>query len=331
MSATNVRRGRAGTRGSQRRADDHEAACRRRPRSRTARARRARYAAASWMQPLAPRHPRASQRRRLAHQRRQLLLGLADEEGVDERRQRLGVRRRRAAGDDQRRVVAAIGARAAGCPPRSSRLRTFVYVSSYCSEKPTTSNAGSGDADSSVSIGSPRGAQLGLAVQPGRERPLAGDVGGLVQDAVEDLRPQVGHPDLVDVGERQADARRHASPDPCGPAWYSPPTIAGTASRPCSENRRTDAAWHAAAMQASAVSRELATRFPGKRRRTRCRIPRTPAGTPSASTTSRMQGSTELNWAGPSTPTCFTRPEIPIDSFTVTLPWVRLLSRSSAR
>jgi hypothetical protein len=31
-----------------------------------------------------------------------------------------------------------------------------VYVSSYCSENPSTSNAASGDADSSVSTGSPR-------------------------------------------------------------------------------------------------------------------------------------------------------------------------------
>ena len=39
----------------------------------------------------------------------------------------------------------------------------------------------------------------------------------------------------------------------------------------------------------------------------------------------------QRNCAGPSRPTCLTRPEIPIDSFTASLPCVRLLSRVSAR
>ena len=43
-----------------------------------------------------------------------------------------------------------------GIPDRSSTFSTFVYVSSYCSENPTTSNAASGAADSSVRTGSPR-------------------------------------------------------------------------------------------------------------------------------------------------------------------------------
>ncbi len=43
-----------------------------------------------------------------------------------------------------------------GMPPRSSRLSTLVYVSSYCSENPTTSNSQSGVADSSVTTGRPR-------------------------------------------------------------------------------------------------------------------------------------------------------------------------------
>ena len=43
-----------------------------------------------------------------------------------------------------------------GMPLRSRTFSTFVYVSSYCSENPTTSNSASGAADSSVSIGRPR-------------------------------------------------------------------------------------------------------------------------------------------------------------------------------
>jgi hypothetical protein len=41
-----------------------------------------------------------------------------------------------------------------GMPPRSSMSSTFVYVSSYCSENPTTSKCDKGWADSSDRSGS---------------------------------------------------------------------------------------------------------------------------------------------------------------------------------
>ena len=44
-----------------------------------------------------------------------------------------------------------------------------------------------------------------------------------------------------------------------------------------------------------------------------------------------QQGSSERNWGGPSMAVCLTRPEMPMVTFTLILPWVRLLSRSSAR
>jgi len=53
------------------------------------------------------------------------LFPVADDDGVDERRQRLGMRRRRAAGDDQRIVLAA-RAGSKRDAPRSSMRRTLV-------------------------------------------------------------------------------------------------------------------------------------------------------------------------------------------------------------
>ena len=159
-------------------------------------------------EPLAPRDPRPAQLGRLAHQRRQRLLRLADEEGVDEGGQRLGVRGRRAAGDDQRRPVVAV--RRAQRDPRQVQDGQHVGVGQLVLQR---------EADH-VELAhrrrrlqrhqrQPARAQLGLAVEPGREHALAGEPVGLVEDAVQDLRPQVRHPDLVDVGEGQADPGGH--------------------------------------------------------------------------------------------------------------------------
>jgi hypothetical protein len=48
-----------------------------------------------------------------------------------------------------------------------------------------------------------------LHVAPRREAELGDAVGAPVDDVVEDLEPEVGHPDLVEVGEaeQEADAR----------------------------------------------------------------------------------------------------------------------------
>ena len=70
--------------------------------------------------------PRARSAAASQHERRQRLLGLADEERVDEGRHRLGVRRRRAARDDQRAARRRGRRCAAGCRDRSSTLSTFV-------------------------------------------------------------------------------------------------------------------------------------------------------------------------------------------------------------
>ena len=159
-------------------------------------------------QPLAPRDAGPPQLGGLQDQRRQLLFRLADEERVDERRQRLRVRRGRTARQHQRRVLAPVG----GTNRQTAQVqhRQHVRVGQLVLKR---------EADH-VEVGDRRGglqrdqrqaagAQLGLAVEPGGEDPLARDPVRLVEDAVEDLRAEVRHPDLVRVRERQADAGAH--------------------------------------------------------------------------------------------------------------------------
>ena len=156
------------------------------------------------------------------------------------------------------------------------RSSTLVYVSSYCSEKPTTSNSASGAADSSVSSGRPRARSSASSPARARTRARRRCRRLLVEHAVQDLRPQVGHPDLVDVGERQADARRDARRPACAPPGTRRRRSA-TASRPCRETPRMGAA-----CRPRSSRRPRATRSPGRRAGTRCRTLPTPAGTPSA-------------------------------------------------
>ena len=48
-----------------------------------------------------------------------------------------------------------------------------------------------------------------LHVHPGGKDPLAPDVGPLVEQAVKDLHPQVGHPHVIGVGEAKGKAKVH--------------------------------------------------------------------------------------------------------------------------
>ena len=88
----------------------------------------------------------------------------------------------------------------------------FVYVSSNWSEKPTTSKSRSGRALSSDTSGSPRARSSRLHVDPRRVAALGERARVVVQDLVEDLEAEVAHPDVVDVGEREADARLDRGP-----------------------------------------------------------------------------------------------------------------------
>ena len=52
-------------------------------------------------------------------------------------------------------------------------------------------------------------AQLGLHVEPRRKHALAGNARGSAEQPVQNLRPEVGHANLVGVGKREADACPH--------------------------------------------------------------------------------------------------------------------------
>jgi hypothetical protein len=147
----------------------------------------------------------AAQRGPRQHERRQQLLGLADERRVDERRDRLGVRRRRAADQHQRRVLGALG--------RAQRDAPEIEQREHVGERQLVLQR---DADhvelAQRALGlerhqrQPARAQLGLHVGPRRERALARDPGIAIEQRIDDLGPQVRHPDVVDIRKREADA-----------------------------------------------------------------------------------------------------------------------------
>ena len=322
MSATSARSGRAGTRGSTGAPTTIEPGLRV-DLGRVQLGHVERVARGQPDEPLAARHAGAPQRRRLAHQPGQRLLALADEERVDERRQRLRVRRGRTARDDQRPGRRRGRALRSGMPDRSSTLSTLVYVSSYCSENPITSNSASGVADSSVTSGRPRARSSASQSSQGANARSQAMSSAPVEHAVQDLRPEVRHPDLVDVGEHQADARR----DGRGILAHLLILAADVARRLldlCSGTPRTDAAWLHAPTVALLVTLEHEGELgPVLFRRLREH--------PALHDLLDAGLEQQRNCVGPSRPTCLTRPEMPIDSFTDSLPCVRLLSRVSAR
>jgi hypothetical protein len=139
-----------------------------RARSRRARERRADTPAASRPGARAAARPPAAARPRTRAPARQRLLGLADEEGVDERRQRLGVRRRRPARTGPADRVARSAARS-GKPRQIEHVQHVGVVSSYCSEKCRSRRTPQRTCRLQRHERQPARAQLGLAVEPGRE------------------------------------------------------------------------------------------------------------------------------------------------------------------
>ena len=135
---------------------------------------------------------------------RGLLLAVADDEGVDEGGQRLGVGGRGAAGDHQRIGLAAIG--------RAER---------HAAEVEHAEDVGIGQLELQgeahhVEVAERAralqrhqrqraGAELRLQVDPGRITALGQGPRIVVEQLVEDLEAEVAHPDVVDVGESQAD------------------------------------------------------------------------------------------------------------------------------
>ena len=136
------------------------------------------------------------------------LFGVADEEDVEEIRERLGVRDAGPAADDDGVGVAAL--RREDRDPREVEHVRDVRVVQLALE---------GEADDvEVRDGSERldgkerdllAPEDRLEVHPGRIRPLAGPAGPPVHDLVQDLRARVAHPDLVGIRKGETDRHRH--------------------------------------------------------------------------------------------------------------------------
>ncbi len=94
-----------------------------------------------------------------------------------------------------------------GIPPRSSSVSTLVYVSSYWSEMPSTSNSWSGRWRSSETSGSPRARSSASMSSHGANARSHAIRGSLVEHRVDDLRPEMGHPDVVHIRKPEAHAR----------------------------------------------------------------------------------------------------------------------------
>jgi len=219
-------------------------------------------------QQLEPRQPLPSQLRELETQRGQQLLALADEEGVDEGGQGLGVGRHRAPRQHERVArVAVRGTQGQATDVEDAQHRGEVELVLQ------------GEADD-VEVAQPRRglegqerqpavAQLLLHVGPRGEDPLGGETGARVDEGVEDPQPEVAHPDLVDVreGERDAHLRaafrrraefpadvtprlrharqhlplEHAADPGRSPVVHSPPSPVPVPPSPCAARRRTSA------------------------------------------------------------------------------------------
>jgi hypothetical protein len=110
----------------------------------------------------------------------------------------------RAARDDERRAGVAVGG--AQRDPRQVEDVEDVGVGHLVLEREADDVEGGERACGlQRQNGQPPGTQLGLHVDPRCERALAGDVGAGVEQAVEDAGAEVAHPDVVEVGKREAD------------------------------------------------------------------------------------------------------------------------------
>ena len=80
-------------------------------------------------------------------------------------------------------------------------------MSSNWSEKPTTSKSRQGPRALERQEREPALLELRLHVDPRRVGALGERARVVVQDLVENLEAEVAHPDVVEIGEREADAR----------------------------------------------------------------------------------------------------------------------------
>ena len=136
------------------------------------------------------------------------VLALAQAHKVDEVGQRLGVVHGGAAGNDQRRQAGTVGG-------VEGDVRQIQHVEDGGKRHLVANGKGhdveirDGVAGFQREKGHIRLSQLLLHVAPRGEHTLAPDAGQVVHDAVENAHAQIGHADLVGVGEAEGDAGVH--------------------------------------------------------------------------------------------------------------------------
>ena len=130
------------------------------------------------------------------------MLGFTDEEAVEKRRQRLGVRGRGTAADDERMMIAALS--------RPQRNAAQVQKRQAVGPRQLKLQRHADDIEVRQRPRRLQGVQrqlvatqLGLHIDPRRKRALAQDARVFVQQRVQDLGAQVGHADLVHIGKGQ--------------------------------------------------------------------------------------------------------------------------------
>ena len=138
------------------------------------------------------------------HQRRQALFGVADQEGVHERREGLGLRRHRPAGEHQRVLRPPLRRveRQSAEVEHGEHIRESEFV---LQGKPHQVEVPERPAGLQTHQRQVPFAQLRFHVRPRAEAALERQVGLVVHHLVEDLGAEVAHPDVVHIRE----AERH--------------------------------------------------------------------------------------------------------------------------
>ena len=143
----------------------------------------------------------------LAHEFRQALLGVPDEEAVDEGGHRLRLGGDRAARDHQR-VLRPPVVTPDRDPAELEHVEDVREGEFVLEREAHDVERGERAARLEADERQPVLAQLRLHVRPGTEDPLEGQVRLVVDHLVEDLGAEVAHPDVVDIGEGERHPRR---------------------------------------------------------------------------------------------------------------------------
>ena len=146
------------------------------------------------------------------HQLRDLRLAVADQKSVDEGRHRLAVGCRRAPRDDQRvGVRPLVGSK--GNFPKLKNLQDVRVGQLVLQREPHDVELVKRSRTFERAQRLVVRAELPFHVVPDGIRALREKVGALIDHVVEDLVPEVAHPDLVQIGESEAHAARDVVPD----------------------------------------------------------------------------------------------------------------------